>query len=133
MLSGRVSGASLRGKDTMKRNLRLIAIRYPKVLGNATLEETKIEHKEVQRRTPVDTGELRDSERVIGPFYERTIYCAIIVTAAHALLVHENLEAFHRIGQAKYLESVLLEAQQWLGARIAKRANLRLAANGLSR
>ena len=41
--------------------------------------------------------------------------------APYALEVHENLEAYHPRGQAKYLESVILESAPHMAQRIARR------------
>jgi hypothetical protein len=46
-------------------------------------------------------------------------------TVDYALIVHEDLEAFHRVGQAKYIESVLNESKRSMPARIAKRIDLK--------
>jgi hypothetical protein len=39
----------------------------------------------------------------------------------YAIFVHENLENFHPIGQAKFLESVINESRSYMAARIAAR------------
>jgi hypothetical protein len=47
-------------------------------------------------------------------------------SASYAIYVHENLENFHPIGQAKFLESVVLESAPFLGARIATRVRAQM-------
>ena len=42
----------------------------------------------------------------------------------YAVSVHENLEAFHRVGQAKFLESVLNESVGYMTQRVAARMRL---------
>ncbi|HXG71552.1 MAG TPA: HK97 gp10 family phage protein [Gemmatimonadaceae bacterium] len=73
---------------------------------------------EAQRRVPVDTGDLRDS----GAIEEdpATGALRVVFTAGHSLIVHEDLEANHPDGQAKYLESVMVEAESGLAARMAE-------------
>lgn len=46
---------------------------------------------------------------------------------AYALIVHENLEAHHKVGIAKYLELPFLQAQRGMSARVAAgvRADMR--------
>jgi hypothetical protein len=44
--------------------------------------------------------------------------------APYAIKVHEDLEAFHRVGQAKFLESVLLESAPHLAQRVSRRIRL---------
>lgn len=66
--------------------------------------------KEAAKRTPVDTGNLRNS------FYKKTLKLIngnpageIGNTAEYAVYVHENLESHHRVGEAKFLESAIIE------------------------
>jgi hypothetical protein len=40
------------------------------------------------------------------------------------MIVHEDLDAFHKVGQAKYLESVIMESRGFIGARVARRLNI---------
>lgn len=42
----------------------------------------------------------------------------------YALIVHEDLEAHHATGQAKYLESVINESTPYMAERIGKRIQL---------
>lgn len=51
-------------------------------------------------------------------------------SAPYAIYVHEDLEAFHKVGQAKYIESVLMESRPFMAARVAKRIDLNKAWNG---
>jgi hypothetical protein len=41
--------------------------------------------------------------------------------------VHEDLTALHKIGQAKYLESVIMESRPFMAARVARRMDLNKA------
>lgn len=115
----------------MKRNLRRIAERYPTVVMSALFIETEIEVKEVRRRTPVDDGTLRASVHQQGPFRSGPKIFTYIVAggpaAPYAIYVHEDLEAFHKVGQAKFIESVMLESRPYMAARVAKRIELRRA------
>lgn len=77
--------------------------------------------KDAQARVPVDEGELRDSGRVQVDGDEVTV----TFTADHAIPVHEDLEAHHNDGEAKYLERAL--AQQKKAALDALAAELRRA------
>jgi uncharacterized protein YyaL (SSP411 family) len=75
-----------------------------------------------QERVPVDTGELRSSGRVqVLDDGE----AAVVFTADHAITVHEDLEAFHPEGEAKFLERAL--AAQKKAALDAIAAELRRA------
>jgi hypothetical protein len=99
----------------------------------------------VKRRTPVwnsdrrlprgrVSGALRASVRVIAPVRKGTSVFVLVAaggpSAPYAIYVHEDLDAFHKVGQAKYLESVILESRAFMAARVAKRVDLRLAMSG---
>ena len=94
----------------------------------AMVSEMRIELREVNKRTPKDRGYLEESNRIEGPERSGRSIRVYIRSgderAWYALYVHEDLEAFHAIGQAKYLESVLFESAPYIMARIAARARL---------
>lgn len=118
----------MRGRlSTLKKNL-------PEVIGAALYQETGVEATEVKKRTPVDKGALRASVHVEGPFRDgRAVWCNIVAggpAAPYALFVHENPDAFHKVGQWKYLESVIMESRAYMGARVAKRIELNRALAG---
>lgn len=126
------SGASLRGGREVRGKLTKIHKNLPDEIGRALRIETEIELKEVKRRTPVDTGELRASEIVVGPIREwRNVYTEIVAggpAAPYAIYVHEDPDAFHPVGQWKYIESVIMESRPFMAARVAKRVELNRAA-----
>lgn len=91
----------------------------------ALYQEAEREMTEAKQRTPVDTGTLRDSGHVQQPERDSD---GVSVTMGfggaaeeYAIIVHENLEALHPVGQAKFLESVLQESAPHLLERIANR------------
>lgn len=116
------------GGSEMIRKIQAFAKKYPDVVAEALYQETQVELTEVKRRTPVDKGNLRASEHVEGPIREgRSIYTTIVCggpSAPYAIFVHENLDAFHPVGQAKFLESVILESRPYMAARIARRIQI---------
>jgi hypothetical protein len=127
------AGAWFDGKE-FKRRLLNFKRNIGKEIGRAVYQETSVELKEVKRRTPVDKGALRASEHVEGPLRmgpnDSIIYALIVAggpAAPYAIYVHEDLEALHPVGQAKYIESVLLESRPFMAARIAKRIDLNRA------
>lgn len=107
--------------DTLKR----IADKFPDKVGAAMYQEAQIEMTEAKRRVPVDTGTLRASGFVNDPErHGRQVTVTLGFGGAaeeYALIVHEDLEAFHKVGQAKYLESVLDESAPYIKDRIAER------------
>lgn len=112
-------------KNTMSKAVREYAKRFPDRVASALFQECEIEATEVKRRTPVDKGNLRGSVHVEPPERDwRTISCRIVaggVSAPYAIYVHENLEAFHPVGEAKFLESVILESRPFMAERVAQR------------
>lgn len=114
------------GWDAVNRRITdLLQTHLPKIVGDAMRAEMEIELTEAQNRTPVDTGTLRASGFVSGPSSDGSDLSVSIGFGGpgieYAIPVHEDLEAFHAVGQAKFLESTLLESVSHLGNRIAAR------------
>lgn len=122
------SGARLNGRSDMQSKLQNVSNNYPDRVGRALYAEMGIEEKEVIKRTPKDSGDLRGTIHRIGPRQEGKTISVLIVAggpdAPYALIVHEDLEAIHKIGQAKYIESVIMESRAFIGARVAGRLNI---------
>ena len=122
---------TLSGQKEMQARLSTIARGMPERMAEAQYKEAQIEATEMKRRTPVDTrpnaphpGNLRNSIHVEQPEIERQYVRVVIATGAqapYAIYVHENPDAFHPIGQWKFMESVLNESQPYMNARLAKR------------
>ena len=80
---------------------------------------------------PKDTGMLVNSGHVELPI--RTSEGIEVAfgyggaSAGYATYVHENLEAHHTVGQAKYLEIPVQKAKPGMSARIAARMQRRLS------
>jgi hypothetical protein len=111
--------------DNFRSRFTDYARKFPDAVAAALYQEMLIEHAEIQRRTPVDTGALRASEHVETPkIAQNTISCSVVAggpSAPYAVIVHEDLEAFHRVGQAKFIESVLTESGPYMMDRIGRR------------
>lgn len=124
------SDFTMRGVPEMKTRMRRFQTRFPDVVGLAMRQETEIELTEVKRRTPVDTGELRASEFVLGPLREGQMIRTFIVAggpaAPYAIYVHEDPDVFHKVGQWKYIESVIVESRAFMGKRVARRIRINL-------
>lgn len=120
-----------RGADKAIEQLKKLQAFTPNAFAAALYQEAQIELTEIKRVTPVDTGALRASLILIGPTREgRRIFVTIAAggpSAPYAFIVHEDLEAFHANGQAKYIEQPLAESRPYLADRIAKRIELNKA------
>jgi hypothetical protein len=119
------------GCDAAIADIKKLRLFSPDQFAVALYQEGQIELTEVKKRTPVDTGALRASERIEGPIREgRRIYIYIVAggpSVEYAFAVHEDLEAFHKIGEAKYIERPLNESAPYMSDRIAKRIDLNAA------
>jgi hypothetical protein len=117
----------LTGWDAMKRDIHSVAEDFPKAAHTAVAAEAQQLLTEAQRRVPVRTGALRDSGHIeIEEPQSSPVHKArIVFDMPYALKVHEDLEAHHDNGQAKYLESVLREAAPNEAQRLATRLDLR--------
>jgi len=118
----------IRGLNELAQKLERAADRIPMMVAKAIFIEANIEATESKRRTPVEFNTLRDSTTVLGPFIESdgTIWCAITVGGAaneYAIFVHENPDAYHEVGQWKFLESTILESAPFFGKRVMDRVN----------
>lgn len=122
----------------MQRKLRAFANRFPDEVGRAVYQVTQQEATEVKRNTPVDKGTLRGTVHVVGPVIlamggnRRVIYCLIVVggpAASYAIYVHEDPDAFHKVGSWKFLEGPLKQSRPYIAARIARLISLNRAAN----
>lgn len=84
----------------------------------------KFQHEEgleSDKRVPVDTGELKESKFEVEPYWQgNQVIGGLGYGADHALVVHEDLEAHHPVGQAKYLESVINESAPYFPDRVAE-------------
>lgn len=119
------NGASVNGVDAMRARLRRLQERFPNDVVAGLYQEIEVEVKEVKRRTPVDTGTLRNTIRQVGPVKSGTMITTLIAAggpaAPYAIYVHEDLDAIHPVGQAKFIESVIMESRPYLAARVARR------------
>lgn len=131
----------IRGKmnpDAVIKKIKQVIEKFPDRVGAGLYQEAQIEMTEAKRRTPVDItpnaphpGQLRASGHIERPERQgRSISVTLSFGGAaddYAVHVHENPDAFHPIGQWKYLESVLNESRSHMAARLARR----LAFNGM--
>lgn len=122
MIKFQLGGTEVFGK------LEVLAANAAPAFAAAGRAELEVELTEARYRTPVATGALRASGYVAEPqITERQIDIEIGFggpAAPYALYVHENLSAHHKVGQAKFLESVLMESAPFMAARIAERVRL---------
>lgn len=124
----------MNGAKEMRNKLLRLRDRIPDEVGAALYQETQVETTEVKKRTPVKFGPLRASVHSEGPFRKgRMIWTNIVAggpSAPYAFFVHEDPDAFHKVGQWKYLESVILESAGHMASRVGRRIDLNHALEG---
>lgn len=115
-------------------NIEALEIKIPLKAGAALYQEALIVQKESMKRTPVDVttkgggGTLRDSHETSMPYYKGKLLNVDIKVggpaADYAVVQHEDLTFKHKVGQAKFLESVILEAAPNMLERVGRRMRL---------
>lgn len=129
-----------KGGSEMRALLERAGSRFPGEVERALYQEGQIEMTEAKRRTPVwnparkvppghAPGSLRASGQVQEP--ERNGRRVSVTLSFgnemvdYAVYVHEDLEATHATGAAKFLESTLMESAPSMAERVARRIDLR--------
>lgn len=108
----------------MVANLGGVQRSVPRALETAIYRFGNVEMTEMKRRTPVEEGTLKSSGQVDQPVWKGNVLTLILgfggAAESYAFWVHEDLEAFHKVGQAKYIESVLDESAPYFEQRIGR-------------
>lgn len=123
---------SFRGGREMQVKMQRLAKEMPERMGRALRIEMETEVTEMKRRTPVDItpnaphpGNLRNSLHVEGPEQRGdTVSVAAVTNVDYAIYVHENPDAYHPVGQWKFMESVLNESAPYMASRLARHLRL---------
>ena len=123
---------SIKGQAEMLANLRGLLQSVPKAQEGALYEFANIEMTEMKRRTPVRFGYLRNSGQVDKPEWNGDALQIKLgfggPAAEYAVYVHEDLEAFHAEGEAKFVENVLNESAPFFEQRIGAAFKRRMVA-----
>jgi hypothetical protein len=114
----------LKDSEKLVQGLLEMGKRGQKAVDRAVYEFGQVEMKEMKRRVPVDTGTLKDSGFVEKPVRDGMNVRLTLgfggAAEAYAIYVHEDLEAVHRVGEAKFVESVLNESTPYFAVRVAQ-------------
>lgn len=121
---------SVTGIGPTTEALRKKLKRFPSIVTAALYVEAWEVMREALKLVPVDTGALRRSHYVTRPTLDESGHSTLRMgfVAPYAGVVHEDMNAEHINGTAKYLERPMLQAASSWGQRIASRAAA-LAAN----
>lgn len=114
-------GFKVTGVDNVLKNLDRLVHEAKKAAVAAVKTEAEAVLGRAKERTPVDTGALRASGQVVHNETNRNELQIIFggPSAPYAPQVHEDMAATHNDGQAKFLESALVEAEPGMVQRIA--------------
>jgi len=110
------------GLDELERALRQAGDTAYRLLRVALRNEAETVMTTAKLRTPVDTGALRASGHVADesrPGKAKMTLAYGGAAAPYAIYVHELTGNRHPVGQAKFLESAVLEAAPRMGNRLA--------------
>lgn len=110
-------------KNTWPIQTKAAAAKIRKDLRRALRLVAESKRTIVVKRTPKDVGTLRNTVHVEGPEEDgNTLRVSIVAggpAAPYAIVQHENLDYHHTEGQAKYIESVILESRPTIAREIA--------------
>ncbi len=131
--------AKMQGVENMQARIRAAGKTFIESAASALFQETEIEATECKRRCPVwnparpvpeghAPGTLRSTIQALGPFTEGKTFYTLIVCggplAPYAIYVHEDLDAYHATGEAKFIEGPILESRPYMAQRVQKRMRL---------
>lgn len=116
----------IRGTKQVNRKLQDYADLFPEVAADALFDQMHdVLEPEVYESTPEKYGDLRSTIRTEESVRKgKIISCSIVAggdEAPYALFVHEDLDAFHPIGDAKYIERPLNRAARSFGQELGAR------------
>lgn len=94
---------AMTGTDQVLKNLRKAVKRVSAGAAEGIDQGAEVLLEESLKLVPVDSGALRDSGKVVDG--------AVVYDAPHAVTVHEDLDAQHANGQAKFLEAAARDRQ----------------------
>ena len=128
------SGTMLIGQEKLAARLQVL----DKEMTQKTAEALQNAGGEIIRvaipKTPIATGELRARSFNEGPLQEGDKHVQVVGFEKHAgnwdkdnayaVPVHENLEAHHDVGEAKFLEHGVQETESYLLKHLAKEMKL---------
>jgi len=129
-----VSGTMLIGQEKLAARLQVL----DKEMTQKTADALQKAGGEIIRvaipKTPIATGELRARSFNEGPLQEGDKHVQVVGFEKHAgnwdkdnayaVPVHENLEAHHNVGEAKFLEHAVQETESKLLSYLAKEMKL---------
>ena len=113
---------TLVGSREMRARMEDVAKDARRAIKKAVHKFAQTEMREMKRLVPVDTGTLKNSGYVDKPQENGSHITQELgfggAAEEYAIVVHEDLEAWHENGQAKYVEQPLSESAPYFAARV---------------
>lgn len=110
-------GGKVKGLEQIKNALAQVKKEHDKKKRQALNRIGVIIKADSVKLTPVDTSNLRGSAYID---VDGTKSVFIGYTASYAVFVHEDLEAIHKVGEAKFLEKAVKMNKQRIIEELAK-------------
>lgn len=95
------------GNDKFKRNLTKASEKMIQGMIKGLRLGAAMVKRESQMRTPVDEGNLKGGHYTAVQVNGSFAVAEIGTVADYAIYVHEDLEAYHPVGEAKFLENAM--------------------------
>lgn len=118
-------GVTWSGTRQLKGRLSVSVRAAPSLLASALFIEAETIMTRSKELVPVDTGTLRASGQVQPPEISSGKVSVTMgyggAASAYALVQHERTDYHHEVGQAKYLEQPVNEAEAGLSRRLGQR------------
>lgn len=116
--------AKLIGADKVLKNLNKEIVKIKGRTMGGIRESLLLIEGRSKDKTPVDTGNLVGGHYTDVEMIGKNPVGEVGVTADYAIFVHEDLEARHEVGEAKYLENAVKESRSEILDIIRKRAKI---------
>jgi hypothetical protein len=115
---------TLTGVTQLRRQVNRVRVNSLPAAEKAIYRECQDRLKGVINRTPLLTGDLRRTEHIEGPVRGAgdSVTFKIVAgssTIDYAIYVHEDLTAYHPVGEAKYIENEINQNISGAGGRIS--------------
>jgi len=91
----------IKNLEGLVRGLERFPINLKREFGRAMRKSMAVLERKTKPLIPVDTGHLR---KTTVPDYIRPFKSVFSTHTDYAIYVHENLQAYHRVGEAKFME-----------------------------
>lgn len=120
----------IKGDAELKRKLMKLARQFPKATKAALIEAGGDILEDALRRTPVDTGALRDSAYMAVKGSETNPKVELGYTDSKAVAAHERTDVRYRTGEAKFLQNALDAAAPGFTKKLAERISANATRSG---